>query len=394
MKLGAAFWAALAALGLGAAGLLYSLPAGPAPRDLAPGPSLPGSWTGIVAALALTAGALAFGKKKKAAAARAIKVLGSVPIAQNQRLVTVKFGNRVLLLGQSASQINILADTSQPEEIKQLEPEPGPAAGEPGALSKLISASGWAARPRPSALWAVPLALGFLLAASPSHAQQLPQVVNSLGFEAAHSPQQAVGSLQILILMSVLAFVPALVLMLTSFTRILIVLSLLRQAIGLPSIPPNQIIVALSLFLTLFVMRPQLAAINTNALEPYMKGRISHTEAFKRAEPPMRAFMLAQTRRKDLQTFASMSGVTNAAEIPLTVLIPSFITSELKTAFQIGFLLFIPFLLVDMIVASILMSMGMVMIPPAMISMPFKLMLFVLIDGWNLVLSGLAASFH
>jgi hypothetical protein len=210
----------------------------------------------------------------------------------------VKFGNRVLLLGQSASQINILADTSSPEEIKQLEPEPAPEGAESGTISRLFAGSAWAGKPRSAALWIVPLALGLMLAASAAQAQQFPNIAG-INFEAARSPQQAVGSVQILILMSVLAFVPALILMVTSFTRIIIVLSLLRQAIGLPQIPPNQVIVALSLFLTLFVMRPQLAAINEAALDPYLKGRISHTEAFKRAEPPLRAFMMAQTRRQD-----------------------------------------------------------------------------------------------
>jgi len=386
----ATFWAALTALGLGAAGLALTLPAR-APAQTGPSPALPGSWSGAVLLLALGGGALAVGKKKRAASAKAIRVLGAVPIAQNQRLVTVKFGNRVLLLGQSAGQISMLADTTLPEEIKQLEPEAAPEGAAEPAFPKFLTAA-WAGKNRAAALWAVPLFLGLLLFASGAQAQQFPQAL-SLNFEAARSPQQAVGSLQVLLLMSVLAFVPALILMVTSFTRIVIVLSLLRQAIGLPQIPPNQVIVALSLFLTLFVMRPQVSAINTAALEPYLKGKISHSEAFTRAQPPLRAFMLAQTRRKDLQAFASMSGVKDAAEIPLTVLIPAFVTSELKTSFQIGFLLFIPFLLVDMIVASVLMSMGMVMIPPAMISMPFKLLLFVLIDGWTLVLSGLAASF-
>ncbi len=392
MNRSAVFWAALAALAVGAAGLLYNLTSALPAHTERSVQGFPGSWSGPVILLALMAGALAFGKRTRAKAARAIKVLGAVPISQSQRLVTVKFGNRVLLLGQSASQINILADTSSPEEIKQLEPEPAPEGAESGTISRLFAGSAWAGKPRSAALWIVPLALGLMLAASAAQAQQFPNIAG-INFEAARSPQQAVGSVQILILMSVLAFVPALILMVTSFTRIIIVLSLLRQAIGLPQIPPNQVIVALSLFLTLFVMRPQLAAINEAALDPYLKGRISHTEAFKRAEPPLRAFMMAQTRRKDLQGFASISGVKDAAKIPLTVLIPSFVTSELKTAFQIGFLLFIPFLLIDMIVASILMSMGMVMIPPAMISMPFKLLLFVLIDGWTLVLTGLASSF-
>ena len=391
MNRGAAFWTALAALGLGMAGLFCSLPASPAPQKEQPIPMLPGSFSGPVIVLALVAAGLAFHKKTKEKTGRSIKVLSAVPISQNQRLVTVKFGGRVLLLGQTSSQISMLADTSNPEEIRQLEPETaGEEAGAPGTG---LTGGAWAERLRAIAFRALPVAFCLLFAASAAHAQQLPAAINSLGFEAAHSPQQAVGSLQVLILMSVLAFVPALILMMTSFTRILIVLSLLRQAIGLPQIPPNQIVVALSLFLTLFVMRPQISAISDSALDPYLKGSIPYTEAFKRAEPPLRSFMMAQVRLKDLQTFAAMSGVTDAAQVPLTVLIPAYVTSELKTAFQIGFLLFIPFLLVDMIVASILMSMGMVMIPPAMISMPFKLLLFVLIDGWNLVLTGLVHSF-
>lgn len=399
MKKGPLFWAALAALGLGAAGLLLHRdsppPFPPRPRPQEPAP-VPVPWAGLALLAGLGGAAFFLSKRAAPAQGRALKVLSSVPVAQNQRLVTVRFGSRVLLLGQGSSQITALAATADPEEIKLLEPEAAPE--EPGAAGRgwpqaFLENLGWAGRYGRTALRALPLAACLVLAASAAHAQQL-QLPLGLGFEAAKSPQQTVGALQTLLLMSALAFVPALILMATSFTRIVIVLSLLRQAMGLQQVPPNQVIVALSLFLTLFVMRPQLDAMNQSALRPYLAGAIGHAEAFKRAEGPLRSFMLAQTRRKDLQSFTTMSGVKDAQEVPLTVLVPAFLASELKTAFQIGFTLFIPFLLVDMIVASILMSMGMVMIPPAMVSMPFKLLLFVLIDGWNLVLSGLAAGFR
>ena len=368
-------------------------PATPAPASPEPAPSMPVAWPAIAATLALAVAYLAFGKRARGARKnQSVKILSSVPVAQNQRLVAVKFGGRVLLLGQTSTQINILAGTSDPEELKHFEPAVlKDAEKETTAAPQQLPE--WLLKPLQSPLRALPLAVFLLLAASAVQAQQLPAPL-TIGFETARSPQQTVGALQMLLFMSVLAFVPAIVLMATSFTRIVIVLSLLRQAIGMPQIPPNQVIVALSIFLTLFVMRPQLNQINTEALNPYMKGQITHVQALEKAGAPLRGFMLKQTRAKDLQSFTAMSGIKNATEIPFTVLVPAFLTSELKTAFQIGFLLFIPFLLVDMIVASILMSMGMVMIPPAMISMPFKLLLFVLIDGWNLVLSGLAAGFR
>jgi flagellar biosynthetic protein FliP len=202
-------------------------------------------------------------------------------------------------------------------------------------------------------------------------------------------------NLQTLLLLTSLSFLPALLLMMTGFTRIIIVLSLLRQALGTPTSPPNQVMVGLALFLTLFVMSPVLDRINADAYQPFSENRISFTEAVDKGSVPLREFMLKQTREGDLALFTKLSGrsVDNARETPLTILIPAYVTSELKTAFQIGFLIFIPFLIIDMAVASVLMGMGMMMVSPAMISLPFKLMIFVMVDGWALLMGSLAQSF-
>ena len=203
-------------------------------------------------------------------------------------------------------------------------------------------------------------------------------------------------TLQVLILMTVLTLLPAIVLMMTSFTRIVIVLSILRQAIGAGQTPPNQVLVGLALFLTLFVMAPVVTRINTEAAQPYMDGTIEANVALERAIVPLKGFMLEQTRESDIATFVRISGgkgFEKPADVPLSILVPSFMTSELKTAFQIGFLLFIPFVIIDLVVASVLMSMGMMMLSPVLISLPFKIMLFVLIDGWALVMGTLAQSF-
>ncbi len=201
---------------------------------------------------------------------------------------------------------------------------------------------------------------------------------------------------QTLLFFTALGFLPALLLMMTGFTRIVIVLSLLRQALGTQSTPPNQVILGLSLFLTFFVMAPTLERVYAQAWQPYAEGRSDFNEALKRGETPLREFMLKQTRQSDLQLFARLAKLDAAVkseDAPLRVLIPAFVTSELKSAFQIGFLIFIPFLIIDMIVASVLMSLGMMMLSPVLVALPFKLMLFVLADGWNLLLGSLAASF-
>jgi len=203
-------------------------------------------------------------------------------------------------------------------------------------------------------------------------------------------------SLQLLIVMTLLGFLPSILILMTSFTRIIIVLSLLRQAMGTAQTPPNQVLVGIAIFLTLFIMNPVLESIYNNALVPVQNEEITFQEGLDRARVPLQEFMLNQTREKDLIMFMEMSqspAVENADDIPLSALVPAFITSELKTAFTIGFLIYIPFIIIDLVVASVLMSMGMMMLSPMMISMPFKLLLFVLVDGWGLVTSSLVATF-
>jgi len=197
--------------------------------------------------------------------------------------------------------------------------------------------------------------------------------------------------------MTAVTLLPAIFLMTTAFTRIVIVLAILRQALGAGQAPPNQVLIGLSLFLTLFVMSPVVDEINTQAVQPYMAGTIDATQAFEQGIGPLRQFMLNQTRESDIATFVRISGGTGFAspeEVPLRILVPAFATSELKTAFQIGFLIFIPFVILDLVVASVLMSMGMMMLSPVLISLPFKIMLFVLVDGWSLVMGTLAGSFY
>ena len=197
--------------------------------------------------------------------------------------------------------------------------------------------------------------------------------------------------------MTSLTFLPAALLMMTCFTRIIIVLSLLRQAIGTQSAPPNQVLVGLALFLTLFVMGPVFDKIYTDAYQPYQENKITMQQAMDKGVEPLKTFMLKQTRQADLALFAKMSrspALQGPEDVPLRILVPAFVTSELKTAFQIGFAIFIPFLIIDMVVASVLMSMGMMMMSPATISLPFKLMLFVLVDGWQLLLGSLSQSFY
>lgn len=204
-------------------------------------------------------------------------------------------------------------------------------------------------------------------------------------------------SLQTLILLTSLSFLPAIILMMSSFTRIIIVLSLLRSALGTPSSPPNQVLIGLALFLTFFVMSPVLDKMYTEAYLPYNEKKISLERAFEIGIVPLKTFMLRQTREADLALFVKISNhapLESAEDVPLKILVPAYVISELKTAFQIGFVIFIPFLIIDMVVASVLMSMGMMMVSPALISLPFKIMLFVLADGWNLLIGSLVKSFY
>ena len=241
---------------------------------------------------------------------------------------------------------------------------------------------------------------GFMLAALALPSLALAQGAGLPAFTSAPGPgggQTYTLSLQTLLLLTSLSFLPAALLMMTSFTRIIIVLSLLRQALGTQSSPPNQVLIGLSLFLTLFVMGPTLDKIYVEAYQPLAENRIQMSEALDKGAAPLRAFMLKQTRETDLALFVKMSRSAppkTAADVPMRVLIPAYITSELKTAFQIGFAVFIPFLVIDMVVASILMAMGMMMVSPAIVSLPFKIILFVLVDGWNLLLGSLAQSFY
>jgi flagellar biosynthetic protein FliP len=202
--------------------------------------------------------------------------------------------------------------------------------------------------------------------------------------------------LQILLLMSLLTVLPSLLLMMTSFTRIIIVLSILRQAIGLQQTPPNQVLIGLSLFLSLFVMRPVIDQINATAYTPYGNGQIGIEEAVSRSGTVLHGFMMGQTRETDLRLFANLAGVQrfrSREAVPFSILLPAYVTSELKTAFEIGFLIFLPFLVIDLVVSSTLMALGMMMLSPTIVSMPFKLLLFVLVDGWALTMGSLAASF-
>ena len=239
------------------------------------------------------------------------------------------------------------------------------------------------------------IALPIYLLAAPVLAQQgIPAVTVTTNNDGS---QDYTMTLQALFIMTALSLLPAFIMMMTSFTRIIVVLSILRQAIGLQQSPSNQILIGVSLFLSMFIMAPVFDEINERALQPYLEEEMTSMEAIEQAKGPMRAFMLSQTRVKDLETFVSIAGdedkYQDPADVPLNILIPAFVTSELKTAFQNGFMLFIPFLIIDLVVASILMAMGMMMLSPMIVSLPFKLMLFVLVDGWNLIFGTLATSF-
>jgi flagellar biosynthetic protein FliP len=236
------------------------------------------------------------------------------------------------------------------------------------------------------------LALALCVIALPAAAQNLPALTST---PAPGGGQTYSLSIQTLLLMTSLTFLPAVLLMMTGFTRIIIVLSLLRQALGTPTSPPNQVLIGLALFLTLFVMSPVLDKVYADAYQPFAENKINLTQALEKGSAPLRTFMLKQTREGDLALFLKLADqkIDDIQQVPMKILLPAFVTSELKTAFQIGFIVLIPFLIIDMVVASILMSMGMMMVSPAMVSLPFKLMIFVLVDGWALLIGSLAQSF-
>ena len=271
-----------------------------------------------------------------------------------------------------------------------------------------------AAAPRPAGghrlVWVLLALALMLIVAAPAFAQGIPatpaapgvgdavdRALGQLGGQAQAGQSAPLSlSLQVLIIMGLLTILPGILLMMTSFTRIIIVLAVLRQALGLQQTPPNQVLIGLSLFLSLFVMAPTISQINTTAIQPYAAGQLAGTQMIQTAGAPLHAFMTKQTRVKDLTMFAEMakSGpYASPADVPFSVLLPAFITSELKTAFQIGFLIFLPFIVIDLVVATVLMSLGMAMLSPTIISLPFKLLLFVLVDGWALTMGSLANSF-
>ena len=239
--------------------------------------------------------------------------------------------------------------------------------------------------------------LVIVMSISVSAAPPLPIPKIGLDISTADNPEDVALSIQILFLLTILSLAPALLIMMTSFTRIIIVLSFTRNALGTQQMPPNQVLIGLALFITFFIMSPVITDINTNAFQPYTKGEITQEQAITKAMDPVRNFMLKNVKEKDLALFLKLSETEQpikSSDIPTIALIPAFIISELKTAFIIGFYLYIPFIMIDMVVASTLMSMGMMMLPPVMISLPFKLLLFVMVDGWNLVVKSLVMSFN
>jgi flagellar biosynthetic protein FliP len=235
---------------------------------------------------------------------------------------------------------------------------------------------------------------GLLLLPQLGWSLEIPRL--TFGLEGTEDPEQVSTALKILVLLTILSVAPAILLMTTSFIRVVIVLSFVRQAMGIQQMPPNQVIIGLALFLTFFIMSPVLGQINDKALQPYLDREIGDNQAIERAIDPMRQFMLSQVRQKDLQLMVNLTGSAQPEvkeDIQTLHLIPAFMLSELKRAFQIGFLIFVPFLVIDMVTASVLMSMGMLMLPPVIISLPFKVLLFVLVDGWHLVVGSLVKSF-
>ena len=239
------------------------------------------------------------------------------------------------------------------------------------------------------------LFFGLLLLCQQAMAQVTLPTVN-LGFKSTENPQEVVNAVKLVLIMTVLTLAPAILIMMTSFTRIIIVFSFLRQALGVNQMPPNQLLVGLSLFLTFFIMGPAFTEMNTKGIQPYLSGKLSQDEAITQTLAPLRKFMFSQTRDQDLGLFLKLGKVEKPktrADVPTMVLVPAFVISELKTAFQIGFIIFLPFLVIDIVASSVLMAMGMMMLPPVVISLPFKIMIFILVDGWGLLIGSMVKSF-
>jgi len=313
---------------------------------------------------------------------RSLRVLESAALGSRQRLHVVEVEGQRLLIGATETSVRLL---------HQLPPRPGDAEAEAEAAGPVASAAPRALlRLLSRAAPLLPLALVVPAAAQAAGAPSGPELTLSLG--GAAEPERISSTLQIVGLLTLISVAPSVLLMATCFTRILVVLSLLRQATGIQQLPPNQVLVGLSLFTTLFVMAPVGEQIHAQALSPYMERQIDEREALARTLSPVRSFLLRHTRENDLELFVSLSSAPrpeSASEAGITALLPAFMISELRTAFEIGFMIYLPFLVIDIVIASMLISMGMIVLPPVMISLPFKVMLFVLLDGWNLVLNAL-----
>ena len=347
----------------------------------------------VLASIALLRFVLArSGWVERARGAEALTVVGSKALSARQRICLVEVDGERLLLGSSEAGVTLLARLGEPAADAKREPEESDEDGSATAPTAAIDdrrTSRWVRLHR--SLGALGL---FLIAFAPSlawaDAGGGPAV--SIGLPGLTGPAEISSTLEIVALMTLVSVAPSILLMTTCFTRIVIVLAFLRQAIGLQQLPPNQVLVGLALFTSLFVMAPVGEQIRADAYAPYVAEEIDARTAAVRAAVPIRRFMLAHTRESDLDLFLSLRGqpaAVDADELPLSTMLPAFMISELKTAFEIGFLIYLPFLVIDLVIASMLISMGMIVLPPIVISLPFKLMLFVLMDGWNRVVSSL-----
>lgn len=310
--------------------------------------------------------------KKRFSLTEEMKIVSCLNISGKSRLILVKVKQEEILIGESTNGLSVLKEFKMPKEKNNKKEKDNIGFFEKNKdlfQSKYAGIAGFA--------------VVFLLFSSVSFAAEMPNLTSM--------PNSSF--IQIFTAVSLLAISPAIILMMTPFTRIAITLSVLRHAIGLNNVPSNQIVAGLSVILTFFIMQSEIGEIKTSALEPYMKGNIKTEEFLKRSGKVVRGFMYKHVKKTDLQNFVNMAKIENSSEIPFSVLVAAFVTSELKTAFQIGVLIFVPFIILDLIVSSVLMSMGMIMIPPTMVSLPLKMLIFVLADGWNLVIAGIYRSF-
>ncbi len=315
-----------------------------------------------------------------------IRVVSMYHLSAKEKLVLVDVSGEVLLLGVTPAAITTLTHVDKP-----LEAEPGRKDGASFRFSDFLART-----IKTIVLVLVPTVMIMALAAPSVWAVTFPIPSLQLNVEAAQSPEEVMVVLEIIALLTVLALAPAILILMTPFTRLVVVFHFLRQAMGIQTSPPNQVIIGLALFMTFFIIRPVAQEIYEVSLNPYLEREISYSKAFDQAQAPIRKFLLLNTRESDIALFvkgADMKKPETRDDVSLLVLIPAYVISELKTAFIIGFVLYIPFLVIDMVVASVLLAMGMMMLPPIMISLPFKLMLFVLVDGWHLICGSLLKSF-